>query len=55
MTGTRNSHGFNLIKTPEWQIVRYAPPSQESLIKIKKIVKGYPGPFKLETLKCNCV
>jgi hypothetical protein len=35
-TGARNSRGFHLIKTPEWQIVRYAPPSQESLIKIKK-------------------
>jgi hypothetical protein len=20
-----------------------------------KIVKGFPGPFKLETFKCNCV
>jgi hypothetical protein len=35
-TGARNSRGFHLIKTLEWQIVRYAPPSKESLIKIQK-------------------
>jgi hypothetical protein len=50
MTGARNSRGFHLIKTLEWQTVRYAPPSQESLITFKDI-KGFPGPFTLETFK----